>query len=243
MSPRDKKLSATHIEREDIQRPEQNRGTLEDGGSVSASASVAMHRMVDALVESEPAESCPGGDDVPPVWQQATSGHHTLQGDPYNSVPADPALQYSPRPQLPSIMNTPFAPQPGEALSPRTRPSTARGPDQRPLSIPDENSLLGNTNSGYSQFYYNGSSEQRQPSTPMGPTSSLTLPQSSQTYNDTATSFQRGIHLGCVPSHNPMMQSPLSPFSPQYTYGPSGNGNPAISRILLGQTPPSGQGG
>ena len=243
MSPRDKTLSTTHIEREDIQRSENNHGTLEDGGSISASASIAMHRMVDALVGSEAAESCPGGDDLPPVWQQPCPGPQAMQSGPYHNLPTDPALQFSPRPQLPSIMNTPFAPQPGEALSPRARPSTARGIDQRPLSIPDENALLGHTSLGYSPLYYYGSSDQRQPSTPVAPTSSLTLPQSSQIYNDTATSFQRGIHLGCVPAHNPMMQSPLSTFSPQYTHGPSGNGNPALSRILLGQTPRSGQGG
>lgn len=245
LSQQNGELSSTNIEREDIQHPEPSRGIVEDGGSASGTASVAMHRMVDALVESEPTEA---NDDTPPTWQQPNFDVHTgheSRGLAEDSVPADSALQYSPRPQLPSIMNTPFAPQPGE-VSPGTRPSTARGNDQRPLSIPENSGLAGNSGFSGSEIYHD-MSDPKQSSTPMASTSTLSFTQRTPASlrDRTAGSFQRplSMQVGNMPHSAPTMQSSIG-SSPQPTYGSSWDMNPpAIRRVLLDQTPPSGQGG
>ena len=244
LSKQNGQFSSTNIEREDIQGAQPNRGIVEDGVSISGTASIAMHRMVDNLVESEPTET---DDDIPAMRNQPSFGVHTgreSQGFTESNVPTDSALQYSPRPQLPSIMNTPFAPQPGE-VSPGTRPSTARGADQRSMPIPENSGLVANSGFGNSQSYLE-MSDPRQ--TPIAPTSSLSLMQGTPTAlrDRMAGSFQLplSMQVGHVPQGAQIIQPPIG-SSPQHTYYSSSwdMNPPAVKRILLEQTPPSGQGG
>ncbi|EFR00683.1 hypothetical protein MGYG_03688 [Nannizzia gypsea CBS 118893] len=132
-------LSSTSIDRDEIQKPAPSSSALEDGASISGS--VSMHRMVDNLVESEPAESLTDGDNAPSYYATVDSNHRrSIVRQGFES--AIPGAQgsyhfqsYSPGPPLPSIMNTAFAPQPGEAMSPTSRPSTAI-PSASPQVLP-----------------------------------------------------------------------------------------------------------
>ncbi|PGG96484.1 hypothetical protein AJ79_09574 [Helicocarpus griseus UAMH5409] len=142
-------LSSTSIEREDIHPPGPNNGGPMDyatSQSASASVSFAMNQMVDNLVESETTDNCPPIEKTlssSTAWHNASVNNTNMNnaaaqddsndrsGNAGTFNPYSPTIQpeapqsYSPRPALPSILNTPFAPQPGEAISPGTRPSTA----------------------------------------------------------------------------------------------------------------------
>ncbi|EEH46095.2 uncharacterized protein PADG_02245 [Paracoccidioides brasiliensis Pb18] len=175
-------LSSTRIDREDIRPLESNSGVMEYATSQSASASIsfAMNQMVDNLVESESTESCPPMERTlssSTAWQNANlnnananrgtpqrdsgepSGNSNDTGTgtgtfhPYSPIiEAEAPKSYSPRPALPSILNTPFAPQPGEAISPATRPSTAmRQRDQCQHTIGAINAASNNIGGSYPQ--------------------------------------------------------------------------------------------
>ncbi|PGH23413.1 hypothetical protein AJ80_02523 [Polytolypa hystricis UAMH7299] len=170
-------LPSTGISPADIQVPSISHAVAEDGTSQSASLSVsaAMNRMVDALVDSEPMDSFPPPSDKPfstsTMWRNDPGPSQPSQQDAENTVNGisnfntytppmgpDPGPSFSPRPALPSILNTPFAPQPGEALSPRSRPSTAREVDQLPLSMTAEgNGSLSNSPLTSSQLAFRNS--------------------------------------------------------------------------------------
>lgn len=161
-------LSSTSVERDDIQQARETRNIVEHTGpaaedtasqsaSASVSANTSMHRMVDALVESETSEAAPPVSSFPviqdgyhltstgyPCEMEPNARPNHVNGAPHaeatvptnystiwasqtptsNQFPA--GAPYTPRPNIPSFLNTPFTPQPGEATSPQFRPGTAR---------------------------------------------------------------------------------------------------------------------
>ncbi|QSS54477.1 EST1 superfamily domain-containing protein [Histoplasma capsulatum var. duboisii H88] len=178
-----------------------------------------------------------------------------------------PPQSYSPRPTLPSILNTPFAPQPGEAISPATRPSTAirQGEQYHP-------NLYANNNRGFSQAqdfsrlqqYGIGFQNSLQaPSTPNDysyPTRNL-----SPTQMQTPSISYNNDGGGGYATHNPppglpfnwplnnatlqyKQRGPNQPGSPYYQYSSYNSVSSANSKAshlgagVIGQTPPSGQG-
>lgn len=101
-----------------------NQHTFEDGSSQAASitASAAMHRMVDNLVGSEPASSLSTQDPLSTPIHYSSSSYNSTQESsfPYNqAIPLMPAMNRKPSysPRLPSIYNSPFAPQPDESIN------------------------------------------------------------------------------------------------------------------------------
>lgn len=247
-------LSSTSVEREDIPPEEIGHALVEDGTSQSASASVsvAMNRMVDALVESETADSGPLDDgilSVSPNYLGTRFDASVGQQDRdrvengFSTFPAqspitglDPALSYSPRPALPSILNTPFAPQPGDAMSPQTRPATARQGSPRSFSMTKSNSLSHDQGPTYAAFQ-----QGLFPSTPGDASTSSWSVTQNETYR-TPRHPHDGGYLSRQPLSGPFDRAAYpgmghfafsSPFS--YAYDSSGN--------LAQTTPPSGQGG
>jgi hypothetical protein len=248
-------LSSTSIEREDLRPQQTGHNFVEDGTSQSASASVsvAMNRMVDALVDSETADSGPLDEGIlalSPHYHGTGFDGNTAQQDrdrlenefatftaqtPVTGL--DPALSYSPRPALPSILNTPFAPQPGESMSPQTRPATARQGSPHAFQMAANNSLPPNQSPSYTTFQ-----QSLLPSTPgEAPTSSWSVTQNEAFYRTPRHPYDGGYPSRPIPGglfdrsgYTNMGQLAFaSPFS--YAYDNSGN---------FGQTtPPSGQGG
>ncbi|EQL31980.1 hypothetical protein BDFG_05776 [Blastomyces dermatitidis ATCC 26199] len=265
--------------------------------SASASISLAMNQMVDNLVESETAENCPPIEKTlssTTAWRDASlnnantnngvsqqdgdddragNGNFTGTGtgtfNSYSPIiePAAPQ-SYSPRPALPSILNTPFAPQPGEALSPATRPSTAirQGDQYNPI-------LRANHHNGafspaqdfpQQQQYIMGFQNSLQlPSTPNDysyATSSLS-PTQTQTpgipYNQGGAGGYatrqpppglpfNGFLNTAAHQYNERGFNQPSGVSYQYSsYDPISSVNSKASHLgagVIGQTPPSGQG-
>ncbi|EDN04849.1 conserved hypothetical protein [Histoplasma mississippiense (nom. inval.)] len=206
--------------------------------------------------------------------EHSSNGHCTATGagtgtlNSYSPIIEPLPLQsYSPRPTLPSILNTPFAPQPGEAISPATRPSTAirQGEQYHP-------NLYANNNRGFSQTqdfsrlqqYGIGFQNSLQaPSTPNDssyPTSNL-----SPTQMQTPSISYNNDGGGGYATHNPppglpfnwplnnatlqyKQRGPNQPGSPYYQYSSYNSVSSAKSKAshlgagVIGQTPPSGQG-
>ncbi|KAK2774531.1 hypothetical protein FQN53_003651 [Emmonsiellopsis sp. PD_33] len=255
---------------------EPNHESTEPSNSQSASASIffEMNQMVDNLVESEPTESCP------PIerTRSSSSAWHNANLNPNNGIsqntnrpdhgfptfssysptiePLAPQQSYSPRPALPSILNTPFAPQPGESISPGTRPSTARQTDQFSMGMNSSN------NSVYppdlSPHYMAFQNNLQPPSTPHDYITSPTqipspgLPYGGAGGYGAGRPFIQpppGLAFG-YPHYNDWGQ-PSSPYSYQYSSNPAPTGSNSQSskgpqRLgvgVIGQTPPSGQGG
>lgn len=126
----------THVDETAIADPA---GSVDGEASQAASAGVSMDlaskRMVDDLVGSETTDE----DEIPiaaaqgllnPISELKDVGNETSYGligsstarEHFGDIQDQP--QVSPRPLLPSIYNSPFAPQPGEA-TPGSRPGTA----------------------------------------------------------------------------------------------------------------------
>lgn len=127
----------THVDETAIADPA---GSVDGGASQSASAGMsidlASKRMVDDLVGSETTDE----DEIPIAAAQALPepryglkdvGDETSYGLIGSATAREhfgdtqPQPQLSPRPLLPSIYNSPFAPQPGET-TPGSRPGTAK---------------------------------------------------------------------------------------------------------------------
>ncbi|KAF3482425.1 uncharacterized protein GIQ15_05184 [Arthroderma uncinatum] len=247
-------LSSTSIDRDEIQRPTPPApGVLEDGASISGS--VSMHRMVDNLVESEPAESLADSDDGPmPSYASLNSNHRRnmvrqgFEGTLSSTQGPTPVQCYSPGPPLPSIMNTAFAPQPGEAMSPASRPSTAI-PAASPQVLPSGGNNISPFpgSLGSSAFPYSSSFI----STPVDEfPSSLSYMQTPRLGN--AGSYINGTSFfGVQPSeyitHYDQPQLPQlltsSPYPGSMTYPYRGNRESAMSYagVIGEQTPPNGQ--
>lgn len=110
--------------------------SVDGEASLLASASISMDlaskRMVDDLVDSETADE---GEISNESSLMPRSGSKEFNETSYGLIGSSTAREHfqepqdqpqaSPRPLLPSIMNSPFAPQPGEA-TPGTRPGTAK---------------------------------------------------------------------------------------------------------------------
>ena len=116
--------------------------------SVSVSMGTEAHRMVDDLVDSCVTENESNAGDggehetaiLTPTFELSAGGkkaNDTTYGfdttvdtsgfaRALQEYPAQKRPQDSPRPHLPSIYNSPFAPQAGETTPPRSRPSTAK---------------------------------------------------------------------------------------------------------------------
>lgn len=125
--------------------------TIDDQTSQSTSMNTAMNHMVDNIVGSE-ADECATGDvyyseNIPPTPPGHTFDDDSSMYDPgnetnyglmgtltardvvakvhaYSQSPSHSTTRSTARPVLPSVLNSAFAPQPGE-VSPQTRPSTA----------------------------------------------------------------------------------------------------------------------
>ncbi|KAI9760182.1 MAG: hypothetical protein M4579_001797 [Chaenotheca gracillima] len=135
--------------------------SVDTSESTTASMSAAMNHMVDDLVGEAP--QTPSGAQAPPIPSDSPSYEqlgpltardllarvHTysqeqreLKANTRTYAPSPTTAQHTPRPSLPSIMNTPFAAQPASPVSgspfvrqgqgSSSRPSTARG-DNSPL--------------------------------------------------------------------------------------------------------------
>lgn len=149
------KLSASTVDRLELgaRSPAYERNSEADevssqASSVSVSMGTEAHRMVDDLLDSCVMENESNSGDVgehriailAPAFEPSASGKRAndttygfdttvdtsgfaraLQDYPAQKLPQD-----SPRPHLPSIYNSPFAPQAGETTPPRSRPSTAK---------------------------------------------------------------------------------------------------------------------
>jgi hypothetical protein len=227
---REEVLLPADYDYDEAETPGNDYGILEEEGISCSGPTSSMRQMVDNLVESDP-----GNGNGP--WQQSSLEAHPRCE---NVIAVQSNIQTSPRPHLPSIIGSPFAPRPGEALSPATRPSTARDVDAG-LSLGMEYELTGSLGAGYSNFQYDTPAHQRLSSTPLASTSSASLTQRSPApyyHHPAGGSFHQPIEqqLG----HH--LQYPMGSLSSGYPYSPSGNMNPAVNRILQ-QTPPSGQGG
>ncbi|KAM5444633.1 hypothetical protein MferCBS31731_000087 [Microsporum ferrugineum] len=241
-------LSSTSIDRDEIQQPAPSSSALEDGASISGS--VSMHRMVDNLVESEPAESLADIDNNPSYYASLDSTHRRsivrqgFEGTISGTQGPAHVQSYSPGPPLPSIMNTAFAPQPGEAMSPTSRPSTAI-PSASPQILP----AGGNTVSpflgslGSSAFAHSSSFVP----TPVDDfSSSLSYMQTPRLGNITShingTSFfgvQPSEYSTSYGQHQLPQLYTSSPYLESMQYPGSRNYAGAIGE----QTPPNGQGG
>ncbi|OAX79223.1 hypothetical protein ACJ72_06458 [Emergomyces africanus] len=267
--------------------------------SASASISLAMNQMVDNLVESETTESCPPIERTlssSNAWynaslnntntnngasQQDSSGHRAGNGNgtgaetgnfnAYSPIIEPEAPQsYSPRPALPSILNTPFAPQPGDTISPGTRPSTAiRQGDQQYPTLRANNSGTFSTPHNFpqqEQYMMGFQSSLQLPSTPYNypyATSSLS-PTQTQTpgvpYNNDGSGYATRQPLQPPPglpfngfsnsvAHQFNDRGFNQPSNPYYQYSSSYHTVSSVNSKAqhlgtgpIGQTPPSGQG-
>ncbi|KAI9877059.1 MAG: hypothetical protein M1830_004909 [Pleopsidium flavum] len=134
--------------------------TIDDQTSQSASMNTAMNHMVDNIVGSE-ADECATADvhyneNIPPTPPGHTFDDDSSMYEPGNDIsyglmgtltaqdfvakvhaysqsPTHSTNRSTPRPVLPSVLNSAFAPQPGE-VSPQTRPSTANRVSPTPPS-------------------------------------------------------------------------------------------------------------
>ncbi|EFE40372.1 conserved hypothetical protein [Trichophyton verrucosum HKI 0517] len=227
-------LTSTSIDLDEIQKPAPSSSALEDGASISGSAS--MHRMVDNLVESEPAESLVDGDNAPSYYASVNSNHRRslahqgLENGVSGAQGPSHFQSYSPGPPLPSIMNTAFAPQPGEAMSPTSRPSTA---------IPS--TAGGNNSTLFSSSFLSCFVDESPSSLPYMQTPRL----------GHATSYAGGTSLGVQPSESITafgQYQPHQPYnSPSYfnnmPYGTNRGSMLHYAGVIGEQSPPSGQGG
>ena len=108
-------------------------GEVSQPASASISMDLASKRMVDDLVDSETADE--GENRNEPSLMPRSGSKEFGNETNYGLIGSSTAREHfqepqgqphaSPRPLLPSIMNSPFAPQPGEA-TPGSRPGTAK---------------------------------------------------------------------------------------------------------------------
>ncbi|WEW56581.1 hypothetical protein PRK78_002028 [Emydomyces testavorans] len=255
----------TSVEQEDNSRYKEDDDHLEDDVSTSASVSAfdEMDKMVDALVNSEadPSENFATDNETTKLqpWPHLSidtnggsldfrvSAHESLQAPYTPTIGPEPVQSYSPGPPLPSIMNTPFALQPGE-VSPRSRPSTATRTGPRPFSGSDSN-LVSSLN--YSTFQQsNIAQSQLQCSTPIITQSSsafsLTQTPTANHYNWQAIYRSFNERVECIGVHNANdLRVISSPFNPSLYSSNGVPGSHATSSArptgVIGRVPPSGQ--
>jgi hypothetical protein len=204
-------------------------------------------------------------DAMPSVDTALATNYPTIRSSKTpTSAQLPPGMPYSPRPNLPSIFNTAFAPQPGEAAaSPQSRPGTAR--QSSPPGFGSHQLQTENLNfpsiqgpmSSYTAFQQSlNTHKQALQSSPYDSPSSWESPtQPSQPYAGMPMNGQHHLHRLSHLQQFPQMRASFdnrqlnnnfssSPFS--YMGGSMDNSSPrSINANLgaIGQTPPSGQGG
>lgn len=134
-SPPAEREEVTHVDETVLGR---HPASVDGGDSLTASASIsidmASKRMVDDLVDSENADDDPDNENpakrMHKMSQANEAGNETTYGLFGSSTAGELEAFHrqspiTPCPLLPSIYNSPFAPQPGEG-APRSRPGTAK---------------------------------------------------------------------------------------------------------------------
>ena len=205
------------------------------------SVSTTEHRIVDGLVVSEVSNHQEPGSGLPRISHgeppRTPTANRLSFGDCFCSLPVPAGAPTKTHenicPSLPSIMNSPFAPRPGEASSPQSRPGTAHRHLQNPAN--------SNTRFQASLLRQQAELEMQQQSSIYDlPTTSLSQPTSSPGKHP---QFHLGRDMSPIPS--PFASSPG--VIPEATLFPSYDVPrpvPEQSRFgAVGQTPPSGQGG
>ncbi|EAS30551.1 uncharacterized protein CIMG_06030 [Coccidioides immitis RS] len=233
----------------------------EESAMESVSPFDDMDKMVDALVNSEadPGESCASKNGAATFqpWPRLSidtngaSMDYPFPGDnvlrsPYSpTMPPEAVTSYSPGPPLPSITKTPFTPQPGE-VSPRTRPSTATHSGLRRSSGYDVNPMSPlnypplQSNPVISAQHRSSTPVMSQNSNGFTPTGSSMI--NYQNWQTVHRSFTERVPCIGVPNANDprLLSSPFNPSGhPPGSYATSS----ARAAGIIGQTPPSGQGG
>ncbi|EER27270.1 hypothetical protein D8B26_005826 [Coccidioides posadasii str. Silveira] len=254
---------SSEIAEQEVTTPKQCDNHMENEESAMESVSPFddMDKMVDALVNSEadPGESCApkSGAATFQPWPRLSidtngaSMDYPFPGDnvlrsPYSpTIPPEAVTSYSPGPPLPSITKTPFTPQPGE-VSPRTRPSTAThsglrrssGYDVNPMSPLNYTPLQSNP--VISAQHRSSTPVMSQNSNGFTPTGSSMI--NYQNWQTVHRSFTERVPCIGVPNANDprLLSSPFNPSGyPPGSYATSS----ARAAGIIGQTPPSGQGG
>ncbi|KAK2742319.1 hypothetical protein FQN57_005407 [Myotisia sp. PD_48] len=207
---------------------------LDDDTSVPVPA--GLRHMVDSLVEPD----VPQDENSIP----AQSPRSPLSVGPGFDSPAgvNPIQSYSPRPALPSILNTAFAPQPSDAISPRIRPSITMPTDSPHLLSTDGrlsahySFLLDPKTALHPSPYSNSSIEDYTSAMPSFQTPRLASP-GGHAFGPRFPAAQSPTHLGHF-VHNGY------PAYPSYSYSSSNRPSSRSNVGIIGQQiPHNGQGG
>lgn len=203
-------------------------------------------------------------DGVPNPEAAVATNYPTVRASQTPTASQFPAgASYPARPNLPSILNTAFAPQPGEATSPQSRPGTARqisppvGSPHPTLADINNFSEPQSAVSSYTALQRNlNVAKQELQSSPQDFSSSWETPvQPSQQQQQQGVIPQAGAHLRRIPrlqqylpnmaSHENRNINNTFSSSPCSYSGSSidNSSNLANANLGAGQTPPSGQGG
>lgn len=212
-------------------------------------------------IESNPMSNHVDG--VPHAEATVSTNYSTIRASQTPTASQFPiGTPYSLRPNLPSISNTPFAPQPGEATSPQSRPGTARqasppaGSPHPPLAdicnfptpqgpMSSYTAIQNNLNAPKQELQ---SSSHDSPSSWDTPEKPLQQQQQQQQGfpGNVAHHLRRLPHLQQNPPNRALAENRNinNTFpSSQYSHPDSSLGNSSGSTTAVGQTPPSGQGG
>ena len=235
--------SSASINRDDIERAKKKIKLLrsstykpEDASESSArsgSVSPAMHRMVESLVGSkvsdnhEPSLQYSLGD-FPP--NRTT---HNF-GDDSTGPPKE--KHQTIHPSLPSIWNSPFAPQPGEADSLHSRPSTAHK-----YPVPTTTTNVSPSNAPSSNTRFQEALLRQQQELEMQPSSLDDFPTTSP--SKSTSSPARFLGRDITPTPSPFASSPSDPSAAFPSYDVPRRVQQQSRFGAIGQMPPSGQGG
>lgn len=248
--------SSATINRDDIERAKQNgnpsRGSIDipedpsESVAPSGSTSTTMHRMVDGLVASEVSEHHEPSAHFPQISHGESPPTPTaddFEADVYKSSQSAPEAttsapmesQRNIRPALPSILNSPFAPRPGEASSPHSRPGTAH---RHPVLTNTPTPLSSNTRFQEALLRQQQEIEMQPSSLYELPTTSLSQPASSA---KNPRFLARDISPAVISSPFASSPSVPSPTFPSYDVPRQVPKQPRFGAV--GQIPPSGPGG
>ncbi|KAF7513636.1 hypothetical protein GJ744_008930 [Endocarpon pusillum] len=252
--------SSLIINRGDVERAKQKskpvpnpNAHLEDASqSIIPCESVSMlkHPIVDNVIASEVSTHQEPGSAFPRVSHgeppRTPTAKRSSSADGFYGLPASTSALTEPhetmRPSFPSMMNSPFAPRPGEAPSPQSPPSTAaHGHLQSPASSTPNTLQSSNTRFQASLLRQQAELEmQPQSSIYDLPTTSLSQPPSSPGKNP-----RFGLGRDMSPFLSPFASSPsVVPEAAMFPTYDVPRPVPEQSRFgAVGQTPPSGQGG
>lgn len=214
------------------------------------SESMTKHPIMDSVVASEVSNHQEPGSAFPRISHgeppRTPTANRSSYGDGFYGIPASTGALTEPheniRLSLPSIMNSPFAPRPGEASSPQSRPSTAHRHQQTPARSSTPNTLQSSNTRFQASLLRRQAELEMQPQSSIYdlPTTSLSPPTSSPGKNP---QFYLGRDMSPIPS--PFASSPsVVPEAAMFPSYDVPRPVPEQSRFgAVGQTPPSGQGG